>query len=231
MLAGGERADDDGYLIAPDRLRGRRRRRVPLLRGGLRPGHVAVPLQRRSTRRCGARTRSSSASRRRSSRRASPPRSGSRTSRRPGSCTSTPRPPAPTCTCRSAGSRARASARTSRAARRSSSTPRPSPSTTMSDERWLVTGALGCIGAWTGHALVARGRRRRRLRPRRRRPPAAADRSPATSVDAIDLRARRHHRARRPSSASLAEHEITHVVHLAALQVPFCRENPVLGTR
>jgi UDP-glucuronate 4-epimerase len=29
----------------------------------------------------------------------------------------------------------------------------------------------------------------------------------------------------------LAEHEITHVVHLAALQVPFCRENPVLGAQ
>ena len=29
----------------------------------------------------------------------------------------------------------------------------------------------------------------------------------------------------------LAEHEITHVVHLAALQVPFCRENPMLGAQ
>jgi UDP-glucuronate 4-epimerase len=28
-----------------------------------------------------------------------------------------------------------------------------------------------------------------------------------------------------------AEHEITHVVHLAAMQVPFVRENPVLGSR
>jgi UDP-glucuronate 4-epimerase len=30
---------------------------------------------------------------------------------------------------------------------------------------------------------------------------------------------------------ALAEHEITHVVHLAALQVPFCRESPVLGSQ
>jgi UDP-glucuronate 4-epimerase len=30
---------------------------------------------------------------------------------------------------------------------------------------------------------------------------------------------------------ALAEHEITHVVHLAALQVPFVRENPVLGSQ
>jgi len=29
----------------------------------------------------------------------------------------------------------------------------------------------------------------------------------------------------------LDEHEVTHVVHLAALQVPFCRESPVLGAK
>ena len=49
--------------------------------------------------------------------------------RRRGSSTSTRRPRAPTCTCRSAASRAPAGARTSRAAPRSSSTPRRSPST------------------------------------------------------------------------------------------------------
>ena len=30
---------------------------------------------------------------------------------------------------------------------------------------------------------------------------------------------------------TLAEHEITHVVHLAALQVPFCKADPVLGSQ
>src|SRR5205823_11899234 len=30
---------------------------------------------------------------------------------------------------------------------------------------------------------------------------------------------------------ALAEHEITHVVHLAALQVPFCKADPVLGAQ
>jgi UDP-glucuronate 4-epimerase len=32
-------------------------------------------------------------------------------------------------------------------------------------------------------------------------------------------------------SRALAEHEITHVVHLAALQVPFCKADPVLGAQ
>ena len=78
---------------------------------------------------------------------------------RPASSTSTRRPRAPTSTSRSAASRARASARTSRAARRWSSTRRSSPSTRMS-ESWLVTGALGCIGAW----VVPDARPRRRCR-------------------------------------------------------------------
>ena len=45
VAAGGGRADDDAYLVAPDRLRERRRRRLPVLRGGFRTGHVALPLR------------------------------------------------------------------------------------------------------------------------------------------------------------------------------------------
>ena len=180
-----------------------------------------------STRPSAGRTRSSSASRRRSSRATWRTRSASSTSSRRASCTSTRRRPAPTSTSPSAGSRAPASARTSRAARRWSSIRRSSPSTTMSDERWLVTGALGCIGAWTAVTLVREGvgvvafdlsdddRRLRLIADRRQ------ELDPITFVrgDITDLRT---------VERVLAEHEITHVVHLAALQVPFCRENPVL---
>ncbi len=45
VLTGGERADDEAYLIAPTVFEGVARRRVPLVRGGLRPGHVALPLR------------------------------------------------------------------------------------------------------------------------------------------------------------------------------------------
>ena len=55
VIAGGERADDDGIDRA-DGLRGRRRRRIPLLRRGLRAGHDALPLQG-PRRRDGARER------------------------------------------------------------------------------------------------------------------------------------------------------------------------------
>ena len=74
VLAGGERADPDAYLIAPTRVRERRRRRLPVVRGGVRSGHLAVPLRhaRRGDR---ARERGrASACRRRCSPRAWPPR-------------------------------------------------------------------------------------------------------------------------------------------------------------
>jgi UDP-glucuronate 4-epimerase len=96
-------------------------------------------------------------------------------------------------------------------------------------ERWLVTGALGCIGAWTAVLLAREGVGVVALDlgddDRRLRLIASADElAPIAHVrgDITDLRA---------VERTLAEHEITHVVHLAALQVPFCRENPVLGAQ
>jgi UDP-glucuronate 4-epimerase len=99
----------------------------------------------------------------------------------------------------------------------------------MSEERFLVTGAGGCIGAWVIAQLVGEG-------------------TPAVAFDASDD----DHRLRlllddaalaalprvRGDITDLAgfertvdEHGITHVIHLAALQVPFCRADPPLGAR
>jgi UDP-glucuronate 4-epimerase len=96
-------------------------------------------------------------------------------------------------------------------------------------ERWLVTGALGCIGAWTALTLVRegvgvvafdRGDDLRRLRLI----------GTPQEIDGIDF-VRGDITELETVERMLAEHEITHVVHLAALQVPFVRENPVLGSR
>src|SRR5215218_6228342 len=97
------------------------------------------------------------------------------------------------------------------------------------DERFLVTGANGCIGAWTVAQLVGEG-------------------TPVVALDASDD----DHRLRLVLDEStlgdltrvrgditdldtlertLDEHGITHVIHLAALQVPFCRADPPLGAR
>jgi nucleoside-diphosphate-sugar epimerase len=97
------------------------------------------------------------------------------------------------------------------------------------DERFLVTGANGCIGAWVVAQLT-----------REATPVVALDasdddhrlrlvlddaavadltkvRGDITDLDALER--------------TLDEHAITHVIHLAALQVPFCRADPPLGAR
>jgi nucleoside-diphosphate-sugar epimerase len=96
-----------------------------------------------------------------------------------------------------------------------------------SQERFLVTGALGCIGAWTVRALVRDGvpvvsydlgGDRRRLAQIMTDDELAAvtfDAGDITDLDAVQ--------------ETLEEHEITNVIHLAALQVPFSRANPPLG--
>jgi UDP-glucuronate 4-epimerase len=96
-------------------------------------------------------------------------------------------------------------------------------------ERFLVTGALGCIGAWTVATLVREGAgvvafdladddRRLRLVVS----PEELERVTLVKGDVTDLGA---------VERVLAEEAITHVVHLAALQIPFCRADPVLGAQ
>lgn len=94
---------------------------------------------------------------------------------------------------------------------------------------YLVTGAMGCIGAWTLHHLAKQGKK----------------------AVSFDLSADRHRLdlLMTPSEqaaitfvqgdltdtaqvqAAFDDHGITHVIHLAALQVPMCKANPVLGAR
>jgi nucleoside-diphosphate-sugar epimerase len=96
-------------------------------------------------------------------------------------------------------------------------------------ETFLVTGALGCIGAWTCVELVRDG-------------------IPVVAFDLGEDRQRLELIARSDEldhitfvrgditelaelEPTLREREITHVVHLAALQVPFCKADPPLGAR
>ena len=96
-------------------------------------------------------------------------------------------------------------------------------------ERVLVTGALGCLGAWAVKAVLEDGdepvgydlgdaahRIELILVPEER------ERLTLVRGDITDLDALRR---------ALDEHAITRVVHFAGLQVPFCRADPVLGAR
>ena len=95
-------------------------------------------------------------------------------------------------------------------------------------ERFLVTGVLGCLGAWVAQAALADGAQvvgydlgseTTRLRL------VLGDdveRVALVHGDITDLAT---------LERALDEHEITRVVHLAALQVPFVRADPPLGMR
>jgi nucleoside-diphosphate-sugar epimerase len=94
---------------------------------------------------------------------------------------------------------------------------------------FLVTGAMGCIGAWTLYHLLQRGDRAVSfdLSDNRARLDLLMSREEQAAITFIkgDLTAYDQVRA------AIADHGVTHIVHLAALQVPFCRANPVLGAQ
>ena len=96
-------------------------------------------------------------------------------------------------------------------------------------ERVLVTGALGCVGAWAVKAVLENGDE-----------PVGYDLGDATHrlelILSPDERAgltlvRGDITDPEALGRTLDEYAITRVVHLAALQVPFCRADPVLGAR
>jgi nucleoside-diphosphate-sugar epimerase len=96
-------------------------------------------------------------------------------------------------------------------------------------ESFLVTGAHGCIGAWVVHELVGQGARVATFDlstdPRRVALLLGPDQLasvPHVAGDISDLET---------VERALDEHEVTNVIHLAALQVPFCRADPPLGAR
>ena len=95
------------------------------------------------------------------------------------------------------------------------------------DERFLITGSEGCIGAWVLRQLVAEGvpcvAFDLRSDARRLREIAGDEVASAITFTHGDLT--------RDGDLErvMAEHAPTHIVHLAGLQVPFVAADPVLG--
>jgi nucleoside-diphosphate-sugar epimerase len=96
-------------------------------------------------------------------------------------------------------------------------------------EFYFVTGGLGCIGAWTLAHLMRQGK-------------AALCFDLSTDRHRLDLLLSREEQQRIVFVAGditdpvqvralFEAHPIRHVIHLAALQVPFCRTNPSLGSQ
>jgi UDP-glucuronate 4-epimerase len=95
-------------------------------------------------------------------------------------------------------------------------------------DRFLVTGALGCLGSWVVRRLVAEGT-----------PVVATDIGEARDRwRLLDAGLEREVELVRCDVADaeglervLVDRGVTHIVHLAALQVPFARAQPMLGAR
>lgn len=94
-------------------------------------------------------------------------------------------------------------------------------------ERFLVTGSMGCIGAWVVRQLVSEGVEvvasdlsTDPVRPRLLMDKQAMAKVDWQSLDVTDTQA----------VASLVESKkINRIVHLAGLQIPFCKDNPPGG--
>lgn len=95
--------------------------------------------------------------------------------------------------------------------------------------RVLITGGYGFIGAWIIRNLLARGDsvwvfdlREDARRLRLILPEGEAAKVKFVQGDVTDLKA---------LSSTIAQHQISHIIHLAGLQVPTCRADPMLGAK
>ncbi len=97
----------------------------------------------------------------------------------------------------------------------------------MPDDTYLVTGALGCIGAWVLRHLVERNARvvsadlsTDPVRPRLIMEDRQIGQIDWRVLDITDTEAVR---------ALVAEAGVTRIIHLAGLQIPFCKARPPVG--
>ena len=94
-------------------------------------------------------------------------------------------------------------------------------------QRYLVTGAMGCIGAWVvrnlvrdGHTVIALDASQDDHRLKLILSSDEISQLTLVQGDITDLNL---------LETTVKEQNIRHIIHLAALQVPFCKANPTLG--
>lgn len=99
----------------------------------------------------------------------------------------------------------------------------------MSSETFLVTGSMGCIGAWVirnlardGVEVIATDITTDPIRPSLVMTPEELGRITFAELDVTDSVA---------VNDAVGANEVTHIVHLAGLQIPFCQANPTLGSQ
>lgn len=94
-------------------------------------------------------------------------------------------------------------------------------------ECYLITGALGCIGSWTVFHLAKQGKQVIAFDVSEKKDRLNLLLTPEEQERVVFLRA--DLTKFDEVSAALQRFKVTHLIHLAALQVPFCKSNPPLG--
>jgi nucleoside-diphosphate-sugar epimerase len=99
----------------------------------------------------------------------------------------------------------------------------------MANDRFLVTGAMGCIGAWVLHHLVEAGESviSFDLSDNRSRVKLLLSTEDQAQVTFVQGDLTQFEQVQQV----ITQHRISHIIHLAALQVPFCKANPVQGAQ
>ena len=99
----------------------------------------------------------------------------------------------------------------------------------MSEEHFLVTGAAGCIGIWVLRNLVKDGTPVAAfdLDARRKRLPLVLSADEISRIQFLEGDISDYPTVEN----AIKESRTTHVIHLAALQLPFCKADPVAGAR
>ena len=97
----------------------------------------------------------------------------------------------------------------------------------MTDKTYLLTGSMGCIGSWVLRHLLDRGERviATDLSTDPVRPSLLLTQDEIAGIDWRQLDVT----DTQAVSDLVGTEGITHIVHLAGLQIPFCRANPPLG--
>jgi UDP-glucuronate 4-epimerase len=99
----------------------------------------------------------------------------------------------------------------------------------MASTRYLVTGSMGCLGAWVMAHLVQAGKSvvSFDLSTNRHRLDLLLSREEQEPITFVQGDLSRYDQV----EAVFGDYGVTHVIHLAALQVPFCRADPVKGAQ
>jgi UDP-glucuronate 4-epimerase len=98
----------------------------------------------------------------------------------------------------------------------------------MSDEKFLVTGSMGCIGTWVLRNLIDRGAEfvAADLSTEPTRARLIMSDAEVADINWAQLDVTDGDAVKR----MVADNGVTHIVHLAGLQIPFCKANPSMGS-